>query len=318
MKPTWKKYRLYGSIIIVGMTLILAGYRVVWTGFGDYVPPNSDYVRAKTLWDWLELFIVPLFLAGGAFYLNRSEREAELRRTEEQAKLQRQRAEEQSILERQIATDRQQESALQAYLDRISDLLLDKDLQNEKVRNVARIRTLTVLRVLDARRSGLIMQFLHEANLINKKNAVVDLKDSDFSGLDLSNVNFYQADLRRADFSHANLSGADLSDANLHGAFLNDAILTFTFFNNANLSNAILSRANMHHAILTGANLKQASLNESDLRNGALSTAKLTDASLNGANLANADLMEATVSAEQLATAKSLKGATMPDGTTHD
>ncbi len=30
-----------------------------WTGFGD-----------KTGWDWMELFIVPLVLAAGAFWFN--------------------------------------------------------------------------------------------------------------------------------------------------------------------------------------------------------------------------------------------------------
>jgi uncharacterized protein YjbI with pentapeptide repeats len=38
---------------------------------------------------------------------------------------------------------------------------------------------------------------------------------------------------------------------------------------------------------------------------------------LTGANLSGADLTGATVAPEQLAQAKSLRGATMPDGTVH-
>ena len=107
--------------------------------------------EVKTLWDWMDLLIIPIFLAGGAFFLNRSERNTE----------------------REIATDRQQEAALQLYLDRMADLLLKEKLQtaeNKEVHDVATIRTLTVLRGLDSKRRGMVLRFLHEANLIiNKK-----------------------------------------------------------------------------------------------------------------------------------------------------
>ena len=87
MKPAWKKYLLYGSLIIVVVALILAGYSATWTGFGDYALPNGDFVRGKTLWDWLELLIIPLVLAIGAFYLQRSERAVERKAAEDRARL---------------------------------------------------------------------------------------------------------------------------------------------------------------------------------------------------------------------------------------
>ena len=36
-----------------------------WTGFGPY-DENASGPRAKTLWDWMELLIIPVVLAGGA------------------------------------------------------------------------------------------------------------------------------------------------------------------------------------------------------------------------------------------------------------
>jgi hypothetical protein len=157
-----KKFLLYVSVPILGFILIeiiLAGYSetATWTGFRDFMLPNGDFVRGKTLWDWMELLVIPLALAGGAFYLNRSER----------------------TIEREIVTDRQQEAALQSYLDRMADLLLKEKLStsnSEEVRKVARIRTLTLLRGLDARRKGLVLQFLYEADLIRISNHVVDLR----------------------------------------------------------------------------------------------------------------------------------------------
>jgi uncharacterized protein YjbI with pentapeptide repeats len=54
------------------------------------------------------------------------------------------------------------------------------------------------------------------------------------------------------------------------------------------------------------------------LGGGDLRGANLSDADLTGADLTGADLEGATVTAEQLDQAKTLKGATMPDGTVHE
>ena len=69
----------------------------------ETVRAKNTGFEVKTLWDWMELLIIPLFLAGGAFFLNRSERNNE----------------------REIATDRQREAAFQAYLTQMKDLLLN-------------------------------------------------------------------------------------------------------------------------------------------------------------------------------------------------
>ena len=76
-------------------------------------------------------------------------------------------------------------------------------------------------------------------------------------------------------------------------------------------------------ARLRGADLRWADLSGADLRWADLSGANLRWADLSGANLNRADLAEtdlrwANVTDEQLAEAKSLEGAIMPDGTRHD
>src|SRR5687768_11001271 len=126
MTSRTKNYLIYVGVaiglVVFGFVLlqfILAAYSsaVTWTGFTDYTSPNGDFVRGKTLWDWMELLIIPFFLAGGVFFLNRAER----------------------INEREIATDRQHEAALQSYLDRMADLLVKDHLlttKSEDVRNV--------------------------------------------------------------------------------------------------------------------------------------------------------------------------------------
>src|SRR5258706_9385623 len=157
MNSRWKQYLLYASLIIIvgGLIFILV----------ETVRAKNTGFETKTLWDWMQLLIIPLFLAGGAFLLNRSEKETE-----------RQRAEDRARLEREIAIDRQQEAAFQSYLDRMADLLLKENLRTtevEEVRKVARTRTLTVLRGLDPTRKGLLLNFLYEAELISKEKPLV-------------------------------------------------------------------------------------------------------------------------------------------------
>src|SRR5215211_3280317 len=126
MRKKWKTYSLYVAAlgIFLFLYILFETVRLKNTGF-----------QAKTLWDWMELLVVPLFLAGGALYLQRSER----------------------AVEREIAIDRQQEAALQSYLDRMAELLLKEKLRtskNKEVRDVAKIRTFSVLFGLDERRKG--------------------------------------------------------------------------------------------------------------------------------------------------------------------
>ena len=307
--------------------IIIHGYSAPWTGFGDYTKPDANFVRGKTLWDWIQLFIIPLIGSIGIFWLNRSEREADRKRTEERADIERQRAElekqraqERAELEREIAIDRQREAALQAYLDRMADLLLPKDLratENEEVRNVARTRTLTVLRGLDATRKGLIVRFLCESGLIAQQRVVdlngADLSGADLIGADLNSANLSRADLNSAKLMNAKLSGADLSRAELSSAKLSGATLSEADLRNAKLGAADLSGADLRKAKLDGAFLRYAKLS-----GAILSGAELSGAILSGADLSLANLSTTTISDDRLATAKSLKGATMPDGAKHD
>jgi uncharacterized protein YjbI with pentapeptide repeats len=313
----WKPF----VVIIFSFALIwaaLQGYSADWTGFGNFTTPKGDFIRGKTLWDWMQLFLIPIFISVGVFYLNRFERERE-----------HQRAEERSWLEREIAADRQREAVLQSYLDRMADLLLKEKLRATKkaeVRDVARIRTLTALRTLDSRRKGIVLRFLQESRLIEQR-PVISLIGADLTKAELITANLCQTDLRNVDLSKSNLAGADLSKSILKDADLNEANLLQANLNGTDLTKANLTRASLNRANLVGANLSNANLYQADLSQANLSQTNLVRASLvrakfgsstvkiDGADLTDADLSNAEVSEEQLAHAKSLKGAIMPDGT---
>jgi uncharacterized protein YjbI with pentapeptide repeats len=247
--------------------------------------------RGKTVWDFLQLLIVPLMLVaiGLGFSLQQDAR---------QQRVEDQRAE----VERELAEQRAQDEALQAYLDEMSALLLDEDRPlrqskaGDEVRTLANARTVTILRRLDSSRNRDVLHFLREARLVPSnrydfQEHIVTLEASNLSHADLAGVNVDSFHLQGTDFS-----GADLTDAYLAWSFLR---------------NARLKGANMQGADLHGdTDLSEADLRDTDLSGANLRGATLTNADLRGANLTNAE----GLSEEQLTEVKSLEGATMPNG----
>ena len=263
--------------------------------------------RGMTVRDWLQLLIVPLALVviGFLFTMQQDQRQQQLenQRARQAQKIENQRAE----AERELAVQRAQDEALQAYLDQMSGLLLERDLRasekDSEVRALARARTLTVLGRLDPSRQKALMQFLVEADLVQR----VDGRDPIISlrGADLSDVDLRGADLSGANLYSANLSNAYLSEAALSGANLNNANLS-----NVNLYEAFLNNANLSEAYLVDANLSNAYLVDADLPKADLPKANLSNVNLNNANLSNASGW----TEKQLTAAASLDGATMPNG----
>src|SRR5689334_13946366 len=93
-------------------------------------------IGTKTLWDWLDLLIIPAVIAVGGYWFSRAEKRYEI----------------------DIQDNRLQENTLQTYLDGMSELLLDYELcnpnSNAQSRRIARSLTLTTLRRLNGERKG--------------------------------------------------------------------------------------------------------------------------------------------------------------------
>jgi uncharacterized protein YjbI with pentapeptide repeats len=246
-------------ILVLGVgALIFAGYWFDWdwTGFNASVGPRvQQYQPEKTLWDWLQLLIIPAGLTLFAFWYNSKQQQA----TEQRAQI-----------ESDRALEFQRQTTLQTYIDRMSELLLEKDMdtikQDTKLLAVMRARTLTALVALDASRKTSVFEFLYSIGLIH----VVYLAEADFSGASMNGAN-----LREIKFRKVNLSGA-------------------------NLRSITLAKADLMNADLSGANLSRSDLFETELTGANLSGADLSDAILDRANLNDADLRGATYTNEQL------------------
>jgi hypothetical protein len=195
--------------------------------------------REKTTWDWLDLLGVPLTLAILGYILQQQERS---------------RAEKLSRVQQNIAASEAQEEILQVYIDRISTLLVDKNilaiaakmysspekqgddqakttipLEERELFDVAvdviRARTLAILRRFegDIPKKNSVIRFLIEAEVISK--AKLPLRGALLGGANLSGANLSGADLSSANLSSAYLRGADLRGGVLIRAGLRGACL---------------------------------------------------------------------------------------------
>jgi hypothetical protein len=244
------------------MIFMLAGIVIVLVYVGDFFFSWAGFA-GKTIWDWLDLLIVPLVLSVTAFLLNRSLKENE----------------------QLIAEDNFLEAELQSYFESISKWLFEYDLRNASpdsdVGLMSRALTLRAFRRLDDQRKKALLIFLCEADLITGDAPVISLKDADLQGLDLageylSGINLREVKLERVDFS-----GAILVDAN---------------FDYAHLSKTNLRKSNLRGAFLNFADLRQADLKGTDLKNAELYKADLKQADLRGADFSEADLSFADLS----------------------
>ena len=347
-----------GVLVIALIVVVVLGYWLNWQWVGvsggnskiSTITTATEQPPAKTLWDWMQLLIIPAAIAVGVWWLNRLQQQRDQQFAYQRTRTEREAAEKQAQTEREIATDNQRAAALQAYIDSMSELLLHEKLREsqpkDEVSQIARVRTLTVLPRLDPKRKGSVLLFLAESGLIGKHPIIdlyradlsrvqlykpwlnevnlyetnlseADLYDADLQGANLSKADLYQAHLAWAMMYDVNLSGADLRGADLHRAELGRANLSGGDLSEADLQKANLGNADLSEATIRGANLSGADLSKANLQEAILLNANLHQAKLDDADLSEATLFGADISSEQLDKAKSIKGATMPDGSIH-
>jgi uncharacterized protein YjbI with pentapeptide repeats len=285
---------------------IIGGYIWGWEWTG-VVTTAAHPLNYRPLWDWLELLLVPTFLAIGVGLFNWA-----LRNREEQRE----------DFEREREKERSQDLVLQTYLDRMTSLLLDKGLRGSQidsdVRRVARARTMTILTQLESFRKGYVLRFLYESGLIFKPppqdNPVIDLGGARFDKAGLPNMNLKGAQLRGANFLDAFLYGADLRDCDLREAEFAHAELLGADLRGADLSGAHMLGAKLGVNKFEGAKLDGTYLGGASIRSSDLQGVDLRTAFLAGADLSHSNLKGAKVVDGQLDDVWLLECATLPNG----
>src|SRR5215208_4603822 len=281
--PTWM---LWGALIAL---LIAAG---IVSGYTILDPKEVSGFQNKTIWAWLNLVGVSSAIIIVGWIVTRKQRERD----------------------EAIALEKAQDEALQAYLDQMSNLVVDHKLghklgnarskdsngehkfkfevwtkeaklswglaeeeSEDHIPEVAQARTTAVLLSLDARHKRRPLKLIHELGLIKTQDNVLDLKNAGLDHADLSELSLREAHLVGADLRVSDLSGADLSKSDLTEADLTEADLRGADLRRANLSNTILTRANLlPYDERDPERLSPHRLQRTDLRDETLSPRKLT------------------------------------------
>ncbi len=257
-----------------------------WTGLGqetiktkeELVNGNTTTVTkiitqtksGKALWDWLELLLVPGFLAWLSYKLGEIEQKRatnNLRNEAQQAYFNRM---ENFLLNKESRTSKYDDP-----LQRMENFLLNKESRTSKyddpLQDVIRIYTGTILRRLqgDKELTDEVLNFLRDSNLLE-----FALQNSILRNIKLDKPDLYKANFTGANLEQIQMVEANLIEANLEKAILTNAQLEVAALNEANLKDAHLERANLKGANLQGANLEGAYLKETDLERANLQGAK--------------------------------------------
>lgn len=285
-----------------------------WTGLTEkkWRKEEGEEIRpAKTAWDFVQLLIIPLALAGIALGFDNWQSERDARR--EQAR---------DARAAFAAQEIRRDEILESYLSQMSALVLDRRLlrsrEGSAVRAVARTLTLTSLRRLDGPRKAEVVGYLMDARLLRRsrrlETPIVDLAGADLRKAVLNRTQitgvFDGADLRGARFDQTGFVQASLRDAVMNGASFSDAYFIDVDMTGARLESAVLDgvgtlvnaggavrlpgedRWNLDFACLHKASFRNANLLGADFGRAAGREVDLTGASIARRTLARAALVD--------------------------
>jgi uncharacterized protein YjbI with pentapeptide repeats len=342
MKFNWRKLLVvfgFSLIVLILLYLIIRTSFTNGTGFFDFIDQKGNFHLGKTLWDWMELLIIPLSISIGVIIFNYLEKRNELN----------------------LEKEKMRGEVLYEYINSMTKMILDESFSGYsslKQITIARIKTLTALRMLDGDRKGILINFLFEAGLIGGveeevesnrgisvyKEAIISLRGADLSYAFLTGDYRYEIPNPRMgnqNFEGHELWGIDLSGSNLSFAILDKVDLTDSKLVSANCRNASFINCrcvntNFSNANCTGANFQQANFQNADFSNANLENANLSRSNifssrfvhyynpnpegfsqktnLKGANLKEADTLDCFIIPTQIKETKNHKKLILPNG----
>jgi hypothetical protein len=234
-----KRYFIYLILgLLTGMIMYYAVNPLkspIWTGF-QYLVKSEQGFSYRTLWDWLDLLIIPLVLVIGGWLLASADKEA-AQKTEQ---------------------SNQRQNILNSFIEKISSFVLVEDFRNPKknseIIQIARALITSTFRQLDPERKSEALQVIYELHLIDK-GPIINLFGVDFDKINLERAPILGAEIkgayfRKACLKNANLQGSiflgsDFSRADFRGANLKHTDLSETTLDGANFSSCDLRLTNI-------------------------------------------------------------------------
>jgi uncharacterized protein YjbI with pentapeptide repeats len=233
---------LVATITMIAIYAINPSEAPSWTGFVAY-DPDIHELRVKTLWDWLELLIVPFVLSAGVWLLSETDKKVEL----------------------QKELEKQRQEALTSFISKISEMVISNKLldeNNKQISLLARMQILCTFRTLDANRKAEALQAIYELKLINKSPIIklngvnlnrINLELAPLVNAEIRGAYFQKANLKKANLTSSTFVGCDFSNSDFRSANLSGTDFSYAKLVNANFLGCDLSTANFEYANLTNA-----------------------------------------------------------------
>jgi uncharacterized protein YjbI with pentapeptide repeats len=227
-----------------------------WTGFGNY-NEVAGVQRSKTLWEWLDLLLIPFVVGIIAWSFKEAEKETASKSEYE----------------------RSQNETLDSFVNIMTELITKHNLANKssslETKIIARTRINLAFSNLNGARKGQVLQFLFESGLIdynpkiniiggNMKNTILDgivLSKSEIKGVYFNNATIKEANLNEAIFTSCDFTKADLSKSLVINTNFSYTNLTKSKLKNMDLTSVNFEGANLTKADLRGSKIRQEQLN---------------------------------------------------------
>jgi len=226
-----------------------------WTGFGRH-RINEQFSNEKTLWDWLDLLIIPLAIGVLAWSFKESEKEKADK----------------------LEDERMQNEGLDSFIKIMTELIIKHNLASThstpETRTIARTRINLAFSNLNGTRKGQVLQFLYESGLIDK-NPTIKLVGGNIKYAVLDGIVLIESEIKGAYFNEASIKDSNLNDAVFTSCDFTDADLSGSLMRNVDLSYTKLIKAKLKNMDLTSVNFEGANLTNADLRESDISQGQL-------------------------------------------
>jgi uncharacterized protein YjbI with pentapeptide repeats len=217
---------LWLIIAVVALTSnIVSNFK--WSGF-----------QKKSLWDWLQLLVVPSMLAFGAFYLNYSSEARDKKLADEQHKQEVVKdyfSKMQSLIleEKRIRiSETPSEQIKRDYYSKNSSSSKDQQKLSPESQSIARALTLAVLDEVNGSQKGKIIAYLAEAGLIEQPTPAIRLNSANLKEIILEDIN-----LDKVMINYANMTGANMTDVTFRNSDISYSDLSNSTLKNVNFNN---------------------------------------------------------------------------------
>lgn len=203
--------------------------------------------KIKTLWDWLDLLIIPASI-GLIGWLYKDYEKSKDEKKEQENKY---------------------SEILESYFKAISDLITKENLldinNNNTSKKIARSRTILAIENLDGERKGQVLQFLFELDLIDTNK--IDLLGANLANIQCDGIVLKNLTINGVHFGNSSFENSFLENCKFIACDFSNSTFLGASFQNVDFSYSKLNNCNFQYIDLTTLNLEGVELHRANISN---------------------------------------------------